>query len=121
MSATTPKASGGALCAGVRSAGATGRSAGAAAVAKQELMDVDERGRSEHEASAEASALEVAGARAESGESGAEGDEWEPDEPEPDAGDGEADDAEADLGSDGDDEPEQDVGIAYINYVVTLV
>ena len=102
MSATTPKASSGALCAGLGSAGTMGRSAGAGAVAKQELMDVDERGRSDHEASA----LKVAGVRAESGESGVEGDEGEP---EPDAGDAEADNAEAD--GDGGDEPELDVGM----------
>ena len=50
----------------------------------------------------------MAGARAESGESGAEGDEGVPDEG---AGDAEVDDAEADLGSDGGDEPELDVGM----------
>ena len=50
----------------------------------------------------------MAGARAESGESGAEGDEGVPDE---NAGDAEADDAEADLGSDGGNEPELDVGM----------
>ena len=70
-------------------------------------MDVDERGRSEHEASAEASALKVL-ALAERGEKGAEGDEKVPDEPEPDADEAEADDAEADLGG---DEPELDMGI----------
>ena len=53
----------------------------------------------------------MAGARAVSDESGAEGDEGEPDEPEPDAGDAETDDAEADLGSDGGDEPELGVGM----------
>ena len=80
-------------------------------MAKLELMDVDERMRLKHEASAEASALEVAGARSENGESGAECDEEEPDEPEPDAGNTETDAAEADLCSDGGDEPELDVRV----------
>lgn len=113
LSVTTPKASGAVHATSIETAAGAGRSciAGAAGDAKQVLMDVDERGRSEHEASAEASALEVAGARGESGESGAEGDEGEPDEPELEAVDVEADDAEADLGSDGGDEPDPDVGM----------
>lgn len=112
-SSTTSKACCSSSCAAVGSASGlgSGRTANGYASSKLEVMDVDERGRSEHEASAEASALEVAGARGESGESGAEGDEGEPDEPEPDAGEPEADDIEADLGSDGGDDPEPDAAM----------